>query len=92
MSCIHCFIEGRVQGVFYRSSAQQQANRLKLNGWIKNCLNGQVELIACGEESALREFEKWCWQGPEYAKVSKVSCKSLDYVADEANNEFTIIG
>ena len=92
MSCIHCLIEGRVQGVFYRASTQQEAIRLKLNGWVKNRYDGQVELVACGEASDLQEFEAWLRQGPEYAAVSKVSCKKLDCSTDEFGDEFIVTG
>ena len=90
MPCIHCLVSGRVQGVFYRASTQQQAMRLKLSGWVKNRNDGKVELIACGDVSALQEFETWCWQGPSHAIVSQVSCEKHECDADEFTNGFTV--
>ena len=61
-----------MQGVFFRASTQQRANALGLTGWVRNCKDGSVELIACGEAASIEELVKWLWQGPEYAQVSDV--------------------
>lgn len=65
-------ITGRVQGVFYRSSAQRQASALGLRGWVRNLIDGRVELLACGETDKHAELEKWLEIGPEYAKVTNI--------------------
>jgi len=72
MSCYRYLISGRVQGVFYRASAQQQATSLGLHGWVRNLVDGRVELLACGDQMILDELEKWLQIGPEYAKVSNI--------------------
>ena len=82
MSCYRYLISGRVQGVFYRASAQQQAASLGLRGWARNLVDGRVELLACGDQVDLEELEKWLQIGPEYAKVSNIeviteSCSEL---------------
>ena len=79
MICRRYLISGRVQGVFYRSSAQRYAQALALCGWVRNRRDGTVELFACGEDHVLTELEKWLEIGPEYAKVTniKVSTENL---------------
>jgi len=72
MVCYRYLISGRVQGVFYRASAQQQASALALRGWVRNLVDGRVELLACGDQAALKELEKWLQIGPQYAKVSNI--------------------
>jgi len=72
MICRRYLINGRVQGVFYRASAQRYAQSLELVGWVRNRRDGRVELLACGEESVLAELEKWLEIGPEYAKVTNI--------------------
>ena len=42
-------LEGRVQGVYFRASTAQEAKRLGLKGWVRNCPDGSVELIAEGD-------------------------------------------
>ncbi|MEO8802998.1 MAG: acylphosphatase, partial [Rudaea sp.] len=49
MSCARFIISGRVQGVFFRASTREQAQRLKLGGYAKNSPDGTVEVLACGE-------------------------------------------
>ena len=72
MTCLRYLISGRVQGVFYRASAQRQASALGLRGWVRNLADGRVELLACGDSTVLNELEKWLEIGPEYAKVSNI--------------------
>ncbi|GEM_PF-2592819 len=45
---------GRVQGVFFRATAKEHAQKLGLKGTVRNCSDGSVELIAHGEEEAIQ--------------------------------------
>ena len=65
-------VSGRVQGVFYRSSAQHRASTLGLRGWVRNLADGRVECLACGEPQELEELEKWLEIGTKYAKVTNI--------------------
>lgn len=68
----HLLIKGKVQGVFYRATAKNIADKLKITGWIKNTKDGDVEAMTTGTSDALNEFTTWCKQGPERANVSEV--------------------
>ena len=70
--CRRYQVSGRVQGVFYRASTEEQALRLGLTGWVRNCTNGDVELVACGSAQQLDALERWLWQGPPAARVTAV--------------------
>ncbi len=70
--CLSILVTGKVQGVFYRASARDKANELGLTGFVQNKEDGCVHIVAEGEEERLREFERWCWQGPPRAKVEHV--------------------
>ena len=72
MPTIHLLIKGKVQGVYYRASAKEVADRLHLSGWIKNTREGHVEVLASGDEEDLRRFTEWCKRGPERADVHEV--------------------
>lgn len=88
MPTIHLLIKGRVQGVFYRASAREEAERTGIKGWIKNTPEGHVEALVSGTESQLEAFTKWCKRGPDKARVDEV------LVTEETDNsfdEFTII-
>ncbi|MBT8767606.1 acylphosphatase [Metapseudomonas boanensis] len=70
--CLHGYVSGKVQGVYYRQSAQEQADRLELDGWVRNLADGRVEVLIEGEELAVRELANWLEQGPAGADVSAV--------------------
>jgi len=75
---IQCVIHGRVQGVFFRVSTQETALQLGLTGWVRNRIDGTVELLACGDVAKLSRFRAWLEMGPEMANVSKVDCKPAE--------------
>jgi acylphosphatase len=72
MKRTHFIIHGKVHGVFYRESTKKQAQKLGIVGWVKNCLDGTVEIVAEGYEEILQEFFVWCKEGPEMADVEQV--------------------
>ena len=65
----HIRVYGRVQGVFYRASAEAEARRLGLKGWVRNCPDGSVELVAEGLKTSLDDLIAWCRRGPPHAEV-----------------------
>ena len=69
---IHITVSGRVQGVFYRARTEEKALSLNLLGWVRNLSNGDVEIVAEGEESDLENLAAWCRQGPPSAVVTSV--------------------
>lgn len=73
MSTVHLLIEGKVQGVFYRASAKEAANDLGISGWIKNRKDGNVEIVASGDEVNINRFINWCHEGPRRAVVTNVT-------------------
>jgi acylphosphatase len=77
-------ITGRVQGVFYRASAMEAAQRLGIVGWVRNLPDGGVEAVAEGPREAVAEFVRWCGDGPPAARVDDVR---VDWSA--ATGEFT---
>lgn len=65
-------IYGQVQGVFFRVSAKEEAEKLGIKGFARNERDGTVYIEAEGDEVNLDKFIKWCHDGPEAAKVDKV--------------------
>jgi acylphosphatase len=83
---LHIFVTGRVQGVFYRASAQREARRLGITGYARNLPDGRVEIVAQGQTAALQAFIDWCRQGPPRAEVTDVSSKP--YTSAETFSHF----
>jgi len=69
---VHLFVAGRVQGVFFRAYTQARARELGLVGYVRNLPDGRVEIVAEGEEEALRKLVSFSHQGPPLAQVTGV--------------------
>ena len=74
------FISGKVQGVFFRQSAVDEATRLGLNGFARNLPDGRVEVVASGGSARLTEFIEWLQQGPPMAEVDQIEQGVIDIV------------
>ena len=72
MKAVSLRIRGRVQGVYYRGSAQDEAQRLGIAGFARNETDGSVTAFAQGEDAAVDEFIAWCRRGPRGAHVTQV--------------------
>lgn len=88
MATVHLMIKGIVQGVYYRASARDEAEKLGLTGWIKNTPEGNVEVVVTGSQDDINRYITWCWQGPSRAKVESVETKVLQ---EEQFDGFQII-
>ncbi len=65
-------VSGRVQGVGFRWFVEREAAEIGIKGWVRNCENGDVEVMATGtreQQSALRQKLQ---QGPRAARVDHV--------------------
>ncbi len=69
---LHVYIEGRVQGVFFRASTMEESCSLGLSGWVKNCSDGRVEAVFEGERDNVEQVLEWCHKGPPGAMVRNV--------------------
>jgi acylphosphatase len=72
-----CLVAGRVQGVFYRASTRRRAQELGVTGYARNLVDGRVEVLACGEASAVQALCDWLWQGPPASHVTSVQVEVL---------------
>jgi acylphosphatase len=86
---IQLVVRGRVQGVFFRASAQREARQNALTGWVKNRPDGAVEMVVEGEEDNVKDFLAWAQNGPSTARVDKVETRWRSYTGEFA--EFRII-
>lgn len=65
-------ISGLVQGVGYRAWAAETANDLGIDGWVRNRIDGTVELVAVGPQDAVATLIRACRSGPRAARVDDV--------------------
>lgn len=76
---VRVFVSGKVQGVFYRSSTKDMAEKFGLSGWVRNLADGRVEALFEGKKEFVEKMIEWCKCGPEFAKVTNVEVIAEDY-------------
>lgn len=65
-------VRGKVQGVYYRATANMVAREIGITGTARNMPDGTVLLIATGTPEQISRFRDWCWEGSENAVVTNV--------------------
>lgn len=73
MPAARFLVSGKVQGVFFRASAREQALKLGLSGHAINLADGRVEVVAEGAAEALEAMASWLRHGPPLARVESVA-------------------
>jgi acylphosphatase len=68
----HLLISGQVQGVGFRYSMAQEAERLGATGWVRNRRDGMVEAVIDGQPAAVDALLAWARRGPPSARVTDV--------------------
>jgi len=63
-------VRGRVQGVGFRAATAYEARRLAVRGWVRNRMEGDVEVLAVGDAAAVDVLLAWLGEGPRGAHVS----------------------
>lgn len=79
----HLFIEGRVQGVFYRAFTRNLAAKLGLNGWVRNLYDGRVEALFEGSRDIIEQAIQECRKGPAGSSV-----RNIDVQWEESAGEY----
>ncbi len=72
-------ISGRVQGVYFRASSQQQAIEYSLSGYARNLADGDVEVLLCGDEENIEKMLLWLAHGPEQAQVTEIQHEKVPW-------------
>lgn len=71
-SRVRILVSGLVQGVGYRYSTLQQAQKCGIKGWVRNLDDGRVEAWLEGDRAEVDRVVQWCHQGPTGARVREV--------------------
>jgi acylphosphatase len=71
-------VHGRVQGVGFRYTTRQVAQRLGLTGWVRNLPTGSVEVWAQGDPDAVDDLRAWLEYGPPGAMVHTLEVEPVE--------------
>ncbi len=89
MKRVHLYIAGKVQGVYFRQSMKETAEKNNVKGWVKNLQDKRVEAVLEGEDSNVDAVVEWSRFGPPGATVEEL--KILDENSNEELSDFEII-
>ncbi len=88
MPTVNLIIKGKVQGVYYRFAAKEEAEKLGITGWVQYISEGRVEIMATGTRQHLEQLIEWCNKGPEKAQVTSVIVTPL---SEETFDAFSVV-
>jgi len=87
-------IRGMVQRIGFRVWVEREALALGLKGWVRNRLDGAVEVVVAGPPPAMAQMIERCWKGPPLAKVESIDIEdavSLDLGYRRPGEAFSLI-
>lgn len=79
MKTLEVKIYGQVQGVAFRYSAMRFAREISIPGFVKNCPDGSVLVVATGNEDQLEQLIEWCRRGPARAIVHDLEISEIPF-------------
>lgn len=79
---LHARVIGRVQGVGFRYFVMAAAGDLAVTGWVRNCREGYVEVVAEGEKEELDKLLLVLQRGSNSSLVKEVKENWQDYTGE----------
>ncbi len=76
---VRIIVTGRVQGVFFRRAAADEASGLGITGLVRNLADGSVEIVAEGKRRNLEMLLDWAHRGPPHARVDAAEAQWQPY-------------
>ena len=84
---VHIFVNGRVQGVFFRQATKVIAIKNNVTGWVRNLDDGRVEIMIEGEDKSINSVTEWCNFGPANSRVDNIQINNENYLGNFKNFE-----
>ncbi len=88
MKRVHIIISGYVQGVCFRYFTKIKARNLGLKGFVRNIPNGDVEVVAEGNDKEIDELVEFCRKGPVLSCVANLKIEYEEFKGEF--NDFTV--
>ncbi|WP_101477053.1 acylphosphatase [Candidatus Nitrosotalea bavarica] len=84
---VHLLIIGRVQGVYFRQSMMETAEKNNVLGWVQNLPDNRVEAILEGNASNVYAVIEWAHFGPAGAVVDELKITEENYIGEFSDFE-----
>jgi len=72
---IRVYINGIVQGVFFRMFIKENAERYDVKGFVRNLEDGRIEVFLEGNTDEVNKMIELCKKGPKHSKIRNVEIK-----------------
>ncbi|MCL5018400.1 MAG: acylphosphatase [Candidatus Pacearchaeota archaeon] len=72
---VRLYIDGTVQGIFFRQFVKDNAERFNIRGFVRNLEDGRVEVFAEGEMENVDNLVELCKKGPKHSQIRKVEVR-----------------
>lgn len=72
---VRLYIEGTVQGVFFRGFIKENAERQNVKGFVRNLEDGRVEVFLEGDIEQVDKMIELCTNGPKHSQIRNVEMK-----------------
>ncbi len=73
---VRLYIEGTVQGVFFRAFVKENAEKLNVKGFVRNLEDGRVEAFLEGNTDEVNKMIELCKKGPRHSQIRNVEMKT----------------
>ena len=72
---IRLYINGTVQGVFYRGFVKENAEKNNVKGFVRNLEDGRVEVFLEGDIDSVDKMIELCKKGPKHSQIKNIEIK-----------------
>ena len=72
---LRLYLNGIVQGVFFRDFIKENAERLNVKGFVRNLEDGRVEIFLEGDNEPVDVMTELCKKGPKHCQVQSAEIK-----------------
>lgn len=76
---VRLYIEGTVQGVFFRGFVKENAEKYDVKGFVRNLEDGRIEVFLEGNVDEVNKMIELCKQGPKHAQIRNVEIKPENF-------------
>ena len=84
---VHLLINGRVQGVYFRQTMMETAEKNNVLGWVQNLPDNKVEAMLEGDGSNVDAVVEWAHFGPAGAVVDELKIIEEKYIGEFSDFE-----
>lgn len=72
---VRVYIEGIVQGIFFRGFVKENAERYNIKGFVRNLEDGRLEVFLEGDNEDVDKMIELCKKGPKHSDIKNVEVK-----------------